>query len=316
MSQQQLISIVVPCFNEAAGITAFLDSVTEVLKKESSYSFEILVVDNGSTDSTADKVREYTQAHVRLIALSRNFGKEAATSAGIHEAKGAAVITIDADGQHPVSLIPDFIKSWQAGNKVVVGVRKNTEKQRLSKRFGSRWFYKTFNRIAGIKVVPGSTDFRLIDREVANQFNKLTEHNRITRVLVDWLGYDKAYIPFVAPARLYGTASYSNKKLANLAIDSLVSHSSSPLYFAAYLGLVMVPFAILLGLTMIIDTLLGDPLGWQVTGSAYIVVLMLGLIGILLISQGIIGLYLSQIQTETKNRPLYVIDSTRSSHSS
>lgn len=309
---QRLISIVVPCYNEAAGITSFLQSLSSAVKPIDGYSFEIVVVDDGSSDQTAEKVHAAKVRSVKLICLSRNFGKEAATTAGINEATGDAVITLDADGQHPVELIPDFIHAWEAGAKVVIGRRQGTENQQFSKSFGSRWFYRMFNAIAGIKVVPGSTDFRLIDRAVANQFNKLTEHNRITRVLIDWLGYERVYIDFVAPPRLHGTATYSNKKLAGLAIDSLVSHSSSPLYFAAYLGLVMVPFSILLGLTMVIDSLAGDPLGWRVTGSAYVVVLMLGLIGILLISQGIIGLYLSQIQTETKNRPLYVIDSTRS----
>lgn len=306
------ISIVVPCYNEAAGIASFLSSLDAIIAKQHTFAFEVIIVDDGSTDQTVQQIRKHASKKTKLICLSRNFGKEAATTAGIHEATGDAIITIDADGQHPVLMIPDFIDAWQAGAKVVIGRRKDTEKQRMTKRFGSHWFYRTFNSIAGIKVVPGSTDFRLIDRQVANQFNKLTEHNRITRVLIDWLGYERSYIEFVAPARLYGTATYSNKKLAGLAIDGLVSHSSSPLYFAAYLGLVMVPFSILLGITMVIDTLLGDPLDWQVTGSAYVVVLMLGLIGILLISQGIIGLYLSQIQTETKNRPLYVIDESKS----
>lgn len=314
MSEKQLLSIVIPAYNEALGIDHFYQELAAVLTGISSYTFEIIIVDDGSRDTTAEKVRQLSMHNpeLRLISLSRNFGKEAATTAGIQAARGSAIITIDADGQHPVNLIPDFIARWEHGAKVVIGVRESNTKEGYTKRVGSKWFYRLFNGVAGMKVVPGSTDYRLIDQVVQRDFLRLTEHNRITRVLIDWLGYNREYITFHARARDHGEATYSNKKLFQLAIDSLVAHSSSPLYYAAFLGIFILPISILLGLVMLLDALFGDPLNWHITGSAFVVVLMLGLVGVLLVSQGIIGLYLSQIQTETKNRPLFIVDEDQS----
>lgn len=314
MADAKLLSIVVPAYNEAAGIQHFYQSLTAQLEMLHGYRFELIFVDDGSADHTAQTIQQLAthDDRVRLQCLSRNFGKEAATTAGIQIAQGDAIMTIDADGQHPVELIGSFLDKWQQGAKVVIGVREANEREGVTKRVGSRWFYRIFNKVAGIKVIPGSTDYRLIDKVVQQEFNRLHEHNRITRVLIDWLGYDRQFITFRAHARHHGEASYSTKKLVQLAIDSVVAHSSSPLYYAAFLGIFILPLSILLGVIMLLDSIFGDPFSWHITGSAYLVVLMLGLVGVLLISQGIIGLYLSQIQTETKNRPLFIVDESRS----
>ncbi len=314
MTDKTLISIVIPAYNEAVGIEHFYNSLSKVLANLKDYRFELIIVDDGSRDKTASVVRELAKKNpnIRFVCLSRNFGKEAATTAGIQVARGNAIITIDADGQHPVELIPTFIEHWRSGKKVIIGVRSSNEKEGFTKRVGSRWFYRMFNRVAGLKVIPGSTDYRLIDRAVQTEFLRMSEHNRITRVLIDWLGYERELIEFKARAREHGVASYDNKKLVQLAIDSLISHSSSPLYFASYLGILILPLSFVLGIALVGDALLGDPLNWNISGSAYVIVLMLALVGVLLISQGIIGLYLSQIQTEAKNRPLFVIDESRS----
>jgi polyisoprenyl-phosphate glycosyltransferase len=309
MSKQseQILSFVVPVYNESAGLLDFHKSLIEVIKGS---SYELIYVDDGSTDSTAKVMNKLAKAdrHIRLVRLSRNFGKEIATTAGIHQARGRAIITLDADGQHPVKLIPQFIARWQAGAKVVIGVRSTNQKEGFVKRYGSRLFYRFFNRIGGVKLIPGSTDFRLIDRSVQQEFTRMTERNRITRGLIDWLGYQREYIYFKASPRLSGDASYSFKKLFKLAIDSTISLSVSPLYIAAYIGAVILPISILLGLFMLVDLALGDPAHLHATGSAYLMVLVLFLVGILLVSQAIIGLYLSHIHAETQNRPLYVID--------
>jgi dolichol-phosphate mannosyltransferase len=180
------------------------------------------------------------------------------------------------------------------------------------KSFGSKVFYKFYNRASGTKLVPGSTDFRLIDKSVQKEFMNMTERNRISRGLINWLGHDREYIEFSANPRMNGDAGYSFKKLVKLFVDSVVSHSISPLYLAAYVGAFVLPVSILLGLFMLVNAAAGDPLNLHATGSAYVMVLLLFLVGILLVSQGIIGLYLSHIHSETQNRPLYIIDKHKS----
>ncbi len=170
--------------------------------------------------------------------------------------------------------------------------------------------------MAGVTLEPDTSDFRLIDKAVQAEFNRISEHNRITRGLIDWLGYERHYVAYDEKARADGNAGYSTRKLFKLAIDSMVSLSISPLYITAYIGAIVLPLATALGLAMVVNFLLRDPLHIHATGGAYLVVLLLFLIGVLLVSQGIIGLYLSHIHTETQNRPLYVIDNENAAHRS
>ena len=307
------LSVVVPVFNEAGGLADFHHSLIKVLDGIG-MDWEIIYCDDGSRDDTAKKIRDFREAdrRVKLLKLSRNFGKELATTAGLHAAEGDAIITLDGDGQHPVELIPEFIKHWQAGHKVVVGVRKTNHREGFTKRFGSAVFYKLFNRFSGFRLRPGATDFRLIDRSVQQDFVRMTERNRITRGLIDWLGYKQDHIDFDAKARQSGKAGYSFNKLFQLALDSIVSMSLSPLRLAAYAGAIVLPASVLLGLFMLVDAIFGDPAHLHATGSAYVMVMLLFLVGLLLVSQGIIGLYLSHIHSETQNRPLYVIDREQS----
>ena len=305
-----LVTIVLPLYNEQDGLIGFHNSLTEELAKIKSNIFEIIYCNDGSRDNSLEQLKSISHKdnRVRIITLSRNFGKEIATTAGIQLARGAAVITLDSDGQHPVELISQFIEEWNQGNKVVIGLRDSTAHTGIFKRISSNIFYGIFNRFTGIKLVQGATDFRLIDASVQKDFVKLTERNRITRGLIDWLGYQRTYIKFTAKPRLNDKAAYSYKKLSKLAVDSLISLSNSPLYATAYIGAVVLPLSLLLGITMIIDKLLGDPFKWHASGGAYVLVFMLCLVGILLMSQGFIGLYLTHIHSETQNRPLYIID--------
>jgi glycosyltransferase involved in cell wall biosynthesis len=309
-NSQLMLSVVIPVYNEAAGIERFHASLLSVLKNDTAVQYEIIYVDDGSTDDGLAAIRRVVQTGdgIKILRLSRNFGKEIATTAGIHAARGQAILTLDADGQHPVELIPQFIAAWQRGAKVVVGVRTANQRAGLVKHYGSKVFYKVFNRLTGIKLVDGATDFRLIDRSVQQEFIQMTERNRITRGLISWLGYPQEYIYFSAKPRIAGTAAYSFTKLVKLFIDSIISHSLSPLYLTAYIGALVLPASVLMGLGMAVNLLFRDPLRLHATGGAYLMVFILFLIGILLVSQGIIGLYLSHIHTETQNRPLYVID--------
>lgn len=305
-----MLSIVVPLYNEQASLPSFHESLIDQLVMLKPHDFEIIYCNDGSHDRTLQLLDDLAAAdqQIRIVSLTRNFGKEIATTAGLQLAAGQAVMTIDADGQHPVELLPEFIKRWQAGSKVVIGLRSSNDNEGFTKRIGSKLFYSFWRRITGLSLVPGATDYRLIDQTVLADFLRLSEHNRITRGLIDWLGYDREYIDFHAKARLQGTASYSVRKLFKLAIDSMISLSSSPLFATAFIGALVLPVSVFLGLVMVVDKLTGDPLQWHTTGGAYVLVLVLFLIGILLMSQGIIGLYLSHIHSETQNRPLYIID--------
>jgi dolichol-phosphate mannosyltransferase len=272
-------------------------------------SYEIIYADDGSTDGTNKELHAVARDdHVRIVALSRNFGKEVALTAGIHAARGEALLMIDGDGQHPVELIPEFLKRWRAGAKVIVGVRTQNAKEGSVKRLGSKLFYKIMRRVAGVSIVPGSSDYRMIDQRVQQEFVRVTERNRITRGIVDWLGYQQDYIYFKAHAREHGEAQYSIRKLVRLAIDSFISHSVSPLYALAYVGAAVLLGSLVMGLGMGVNLILHDPIGLKATGTAYGLVVVLFLVGILLVSQGIIGLYLSHIHAETQNRPLYIVN--------
>jgi len=303
-----LLSVVVPVYNEAAGLSQFHAALMGVLQS-APLEYEVLYVDDGSTDGSLAALAEVASAdkRVKTIRLTRNFGKEIATTAGIHAARGDAILMIDADGQHPVEAIPKFVAKWQHGAKVVVGVPSHRHTSAL-KRLGSRLFNGVFRRLTGIAIDPNATDFRLIDTRVQAEFNRMSERNRITRGLIDWLGYERQYVAYEENPRLAGDATYSFRKLLKLAIDSAISLSTSPLYLVSYIGAVVLPVATLLGLGMVINAGVGDPLHLHATGGAYLMVLILWLVGVLLVSQGIIGLYLSHIHTETQGRPLYVID--------
>lgn len=303
----------VPVYNEAGGLTDFNQQLCEMAEQVSDGSYEIIYCNDGSLDKTPELIEKFkTQnKNIKLINLSRNFGKEIATTAALHHADGQAILTIDSDSQHPIELIPEFVERWRHGAKVVIGVRKSNQGEGAIKRYGSKMFYKIFNGFTSMKLIPGSSDYRLIDKQVQREFSKMTERSRITRGMIDWLGYKRDYIYFTANPRLNDDPGYSFKKLFKLAVDSIVSMSKSPLYISAYMGAVILPLSMLIGAAMIIDALLGDPLNLDATGSAYITILLLFLVGVLLVSQGIIGLYLSHIHSETQNRPLYVIDKSK-----
>lgn len=310
-TSHSLLSIVVPVFNEEDGIVHFHTSLTYALKEIVNIHYEIIYTDDGSADQTSDIIRDIADSDntVRIVSLSRNFGKEYALTAGISQARGDAIITIDGDGQHPVSLIAEFVKKWQDGAQVVVGVRKKSTHGSSLKTLRSKLFYRLFNGITGEKLLSGSTDFRLIDREVQQAFLKLGETDRITRGLIDWLGFDRTIVYFDVLNRKFGSASYSSRQLVKLAVNSFVSLSPVPLYVFGYTGVIITALSGILGVTVIIEQLLlNDPLSWKFTGTAMLGILVLFLVGILLTSQGIVSLYISRIHNQSKHRPLYVIN--------
>lgn len=304
------ISIVIPVYNEAANLAWHHKSIQQVLKAQKNYKYEIVYVNDGSADNSLEILQEIAKADstVRIINFSRNFGKEAATTAGLHNATGSAVLMIDADGQHPIELLPEFIDRWELGYEVVIGVRRINRGEGLIKRFGSKAFYKILNSFTEGHTVPNSTDFRLIDGKVLAEFKKLTEHNRITRGLIDWLGFKRAEVEFEANARHGGKATYSVNRLIRLALNAFVSQSTKPLQLTGIIGWFVIAGSSVLGLILLVEMyVLGDPLNLSITGTAFLGLLLSFLVGLVLMGQWLLALYIESIHNETQNRPLYII---------
>ena len=310
------ISVVVPIYNEEKGIKKFLDERLFVaLSEVKDYKFEVILVNDGSKDKTLESLQDYakTNKDIKVVSLVRNFGKEMALSAGLAYAEGDAVLTIDSDGQQPPERIKDFIKAWEKGAEIVVGVRDRYTKHGLIPKLGSKLFYWLLKLMGNKTTVPGSTDFRLMDRVVVDEFNTLTEHNRITRGLVDWMGYEKVDIYYTYGARMTGRPSYNFKKLWNLAIDSFVSMSTTPLVIFGYIGTFITIGSFILGVFCIINQyILGDPLGLYWNGAVQMAIFITFLVGLVLISQSITALYISHIHAETQNRPLFIVSKKQS----
>jgi dolichol-phosphate mannosyltransferase len=307
----KLISIIIPVFNEEKNIPLIYDELLKIFDDfKKKYDYEIIFIDDGSQDKSPEILENLTNQNnkVKYIQFSRNFGKEIAISAGIRNASGDAVISIDADLQHPPEFIPEFLDKWEKGAEIVVGIREKYDTIGIFRKFCNLLFYKLQNLISEIKIFSNETDYRLLDRKVVDEFNKFTERGRITRGLIDWLGFKKDYVYFRVKERRFINHAYNFPKLTKLAIATFISHSLLPLKLAGYLGVIITFFSGGLGLVILIDKyLLNDPLSWNVTGTATLAVLILFLVGIILCCLGFIALYIANIHNEVTNRPLYII---------
>lgn len=306
---KKLISIVIPVYNEKKNIPELYKAITvEWRKSMKKYDFELIFVDDGSQDDSVREIEKLIKKddRVRLLEFSRNFGKEMATTAGIRNCKGDACIMVDADLQHPIDMLSEFIKEWDNGTEVVIGVRKASKSDSLIKKMGGTIFYKIMHAISDIPMISHATDYRLLDRVVINEFNKLSEHNRITRGLIDWLGFRRSVIYFEANDRFTGNASYSTFKLFQLAFASVVSLSMLPLRIAGYLGIFIVFIATVLGIVEFIDRYF-IPWGFNFSGPAILATIILFLVGVILISLGLLAFYIGHIYHESQGRPMYVI---------
>lgn len=306
--ERKLISVVVPVYNEAPNLKPFYEELSRAIEPLP-YNFEILFVDDGSADDSATILHKMAARHenVHLIQFSRNFGKESAVSAGLHSTHGEAAIVLDADMQMPPSLIGKFIDKWAQGAEVVVGVFA-ARSMGLARRLGAKAFYRIMQNIGHTKITPHATDYRLLDRQVVDTFNSLPEHNRITRGLIDWLGFERAYVHFEQAPRLHGKPNYSFKDLITLAMNSFTSYSLVPLKMAGYLGMLILSISIPAGLFMYIEKfVLGDPFGWAIRGTAFLAMMILALVGLVLACLGLMSLYIAHIHSEVTDRPLYVI---------
>lgn len=309
MSHKKLISIVIPIHNEAANVPVLHDALSNVAAQKPTYDFEFIFIDDGSTDNSVQALLkiEKTDRRLSLLQFSRNFGKEAAVSAGLQAAGGDAVVVMDADMQHPPAIMPKFIEKWEQGAEVVVGIKRYSKKESLFKRTTSSLFYRLLNSVSQTEITPHASDYRLLDRCVVDTFNQMTERNRMTRGLIDWLGFDREYIDFVASPRLHGEASYTVRKLVRLALNSFTSYSLLPLKAAGYLGVLILVTSGPVGAAIIGDRLLKDPMQWHISGTAVLAVTTIFLVGVILASLGLVALYIAHIHAEVTNRPLYVL---------
>lgn len=305
------LSIIVPVYNEAAGIARFHDLLTKVVKPLVKGDYEIIYCNDGSKDETVDILLSiaHDDSHCRVISLSRNFGKESAIFAGIEASDGQAVILIDGDGQHPVSAIPEFYREWKAGAQVVIGQRSRRDTERFSKKMTSKLFYASYNAITGNKLDADLTDYRLLDREVVTAYLRLPETDRLNRYLIDWVGFIRSYVPIDRVERIAGSTKFTFRALVQLALNTMVSSSKRPLQILLVIGFIIMVGAFLLGLAVGIEQIIiGDPLGWKFTGTALLGILLLFLVGLLLISQGVASLYIAANYQQAKQRPLYIVN--------
>lgn len=299
-----LLSVVIPVLDEEDNLPKLAETLLPVLQHMGTY--EVIFVDDGSTDRSAELVRELRRGDpaVKLIRFSRNFGHQAALSAGLDHATGEAVVFMDCDLQDPPELLPDFVARWREGYEVVYAIREK-RREGWIKRFMYFSFYRLLRAIADIRIPLDSGDFCLLDRRAADQIRRLPEKNRFLRGLRTWIGFRQVGVPFDRPARFAGKPKYSIRKLMRLALDGLFSFSSVPLRIASYLGLLTAGAGIVyLVVAVVARIFVGRvPQGWT---SIIAIMLILG--GIQLVVMAILGQYLARVYDETKERPVYVID--------
>ncbi|WP_234990023.1 glycosyltransferase family 2 protein [Altererythrobacter xiamenensis] len=309
-----MLSLVVPVLNEADAIREFVRSVDAAIEAawngaSDTPDLEIIFVDDGSSDPTATVVRALRKndARIKLISLSRNFGKEAALSAGLHAASGDAAIPMDVDLQDPPDMLRPMVEAWKNGAKVVNARRADRSADSWFKRTSSRVFYRMMNLISDQPIADDVGDFRLLDRDALEVLNDMTEHTRFNKGLFSWIGFETATVEYVRPDRNVGQTKWKPLKLLSLAFDGITSSTTLPLRVWTLIGALIAIGAIGYAGWLIFYTLVH---GADVPGYASLMVAILLLGGLNLISLGLIGEYLGRVAVQVRGRPLYIIAST------
>jgi len=301
-----LISVVIPAYNEAAGIEHAINEIKHVLDG-CEVGYELIIVDDGSRDRTFEKVQELEKKHngVKGIQFSRNFGKEAALLAGIEAAKGDAVITMDADLQHPPSLIPEMLAKWKEGFKVVHGVKRDRSSESRFTRWRAVAFNHLLSLLGGIDI-QHSSDFKLLDRIAVDVIvQQLPEKRRFYRGLANWVGFEQTNIPFSVQSRGVGDGKWSIIALIDLATTAIVSFTSAPLRIVSLLGLITLIFGVIVSTEALWSWFQGK----AVSGFTTIIITLLIIGSFIMISLGIVGEYIAKMYEEIKARPLYLVKS-------
>jgi len=300
------VSIVIPMKDEQDGLQALVSRLIPILESLGR-SYEVICVNDGSTDNTLCALMRMQREHPQIVIvdLSRNFGKEAALTAGIQYARGNAIIPIDADLQDPPELIPQMIAKLDAGAEVVIAVRSKRETDTPFKRWTANTFYRIINRISEVPIPANAGDFRLLSRHVAEAWLALPERNRFNKGLFAWLGFNTEVIEYERPAREKGQSKWAYRRLWAFALDGIFAFSSLPIRIWTYVGMAFATFALVYGAVIIFRVLVLDDV--DVPGYASLMVAILFSSGVILISLGVMGEYISRIYIETKQRPLFVV---------
>ncbi len=307
-TNKKLISIVSPAYNEAENIPLIVEEVKKVMGGlKEKYDFEYVLVNDGSTDGTWEAILKEAKKDPRIkgICFSRNFGHQMALTAGLDHAKGDAVIYCDSDLQHPPNIFPKLIKEWEKGFDVVHTKRVKTEDEPFFKRLMSNLFYKVINRFSNVRIEEGMADFKLLDKKVLGKLSYMREHDRFLRGMIPWLGFKSSIVEYNANKRIHGTSWYSFRRNLHFAKSGILAFSVKPLKYIGYLGILLVAFSILLIVYFGIKSIIFG--SWLLSPIFTFTVLNTFLMGLSLISLGIIALYVSNIYYEVLDRPLYVI---------
>lgn len=302
----RLLSIVVPFFNEGAGVEAFEKDLGPALGRIAGYEVEIICVDDGSTDDTLQRLIALAGRNpcYKVIELSRNFGKEAALTAGVDAALGRAVIVMDADLQDPPALIHRMVAAWESGADVVLARRADRASDSFIKRKTAEWFYRMHNLVADIAIPENVGDFRLMDRRVVDALKRLPERQRFMKGLFCWVGFKTVVLDYRRPLRAVGTSKFPGWKLWNFAIEGITSFSTAPLRVWTYVGLASASLTLLYAGAILARTLL---FGVDVPGYASLLIAILFFGSLQLISLGLLGEYIGRIYLESKQRPIYIV---------
>lgn len=300
------IDIVIPCYNEAENIPIIYNALKNIFQEKplEKYNYSLIFVDDGSDDNTIEILQKLsTDNSVKYITFSKNFGHQLAVKAGLDHAFGDAVVSMDADMQHPPYVIIELIKKWEEGNEVVGTIRTYGEEISKNKKNSSKYFYKLLNAISNVEIKEGSADFRLLDRKVVDIIRLMNENEPFLRGIIPWLGFKQVYIPYVAQKRYSGETKYTIKKMLKLALAGATAFSIKPLYLAVYLGF---SFS-LLSLLYIPYVIYAFVSGTEISGWASLIITIAFFGGLQLIILGIIGIYIGKIFKQTKDRPNYII---------
>ena len=303
----KLISIVIPAYNESENIPKTVPTILNLINPLP-YRFETIMVADGCTDNTLDKIQELALEHKNIfyIEFSRNFGHQNALKAGLDHASGDCVISLDCDLQHPPEIIPEMLSKWESGYEVVYTIRKEDKKLPLTKRFTSRLFYDTINKLSDVEIESGSADFRLLDKKVVRIMKNFHENEPFLRGLIKWIGFKQFSMEYSPNQRTLGKSKYSLKRMISFALQGVTSFSVRPLYGAIYLGFTFTMLSILY-LPYVLHAFHN---GKEVSGWASIIMTIVFFGGLQLTILGIIGIYVGKMFIQVKERPNYIIRST------
>lgn len=303
------ISLIVPCFNEEDSLTPFIDVIKSIFNQIPQYDYEIVFINDGSFDKTREIIIDLskTDSKIKLVDLARNFGKEIALTAGLDYSTGDAVIPMDVDMQDPPEVILEFVKKWEEGYDVVYGIRASRNGDSFMKKFTAFLFYRVINFLSDTSIPKDTGDFRLMDRKVVEVLSTMKEKHRFMKGIFAWVGFNQIGINYVRNPRLAGTSKFNFVKLFALAWEGITSFSVRPLRLASFSGFIISVIAFFYGTYIVVRSAL---MGSDVPGYPSLIAIILFLGGIQLISIGLLGEYTGRIYSETKGRPLYIINQT------